>query len=916
MDFPGASGESPGPSPAGGGAPSSKAAPDRIGPFQILEVLGEGGMGIVYLAEQTEPVRRRVAIKLIKLGMDTEHVIARFETERQALAMMNHPNIARVYEAGATESGRPYFVMEPVLGVPITEYLDSKRLTIPERLEIFQQVCHGVQHAHQKGIIHRDLKPSNVLVTTVEGKVYVKIIDFGLARATNQRLTERTLFTRTGQLVGTPEYMSPEQAEITAAGVDTRTDIYSLGVILYEIISGMLPFSVKELRRSGWDEIRRKIREDEPSRPSAKASSSGDLGPVLAKRRRTDTTTLVRRLRGDLDWITMKAIDKDPMRRYDTASELAADIQRHLRDEPVLAGPPSATYRLGKFVRKNRLAVGAAALVTLALLGGLVGTTTMSWQAKKARIEAQDERDAARAARSAEEEQRRSAEQEAEKARAISEFIQGMLGSANPEARGKDVKVADVLESASRDLETSFSELPEVEAALRNTLGRTYLTLGLYPEGEPHLRKALEIRRRLLGEDAPETLETMGHLALLLTNTGDYPAAEMLLRETLAARRRVLGEEHRQSLGAMNDLGQLLRRQGKLADAEALYRQALETARPALGEEDPDTLSMMHNLAVLLRHRGQLDEAEGLYKRVLEIRRRILGDEHPDTIGTIGSLGVLYRAKGDLEQAEPYYREAHEARRRLLGEEHPGTLQALSNLATFVYAAGKADEGYELSREAVEKLRRVLGADHPSTLKAVSNLAYLLKNEGRLEEAEPMTREAWDARRRVLGDDHPDTIVSMHNYASLLETSGDMEDATKLFRRVLADRRRVLGEEHPKTIASMGNLADILFDGGAAEEAERVWAETIALAEAVFREGDWRPPHYRVKRGVTLTTLERLDEAEIELRRGYEALREILGDDHPRTRTAAERLADLHVRRGEPEKAEELRSPATPPDGD
>jgi len=421
----------PSPSSDGGDATALEASAHdsevRVKNYRILQKIGEGGMGEVYEAEQEQPVRRRVALKVIKMGMDTKDVVARFESERQALALMDHPGIARVFEAGATERGQPFFVMEFIRGVPITDYCDRNKLRTRDRLELFIQVCVAVQHAHQKGIIHRDLKPTNVLVAVQDEKPMPKIIDFGLAKATAQPLTERTVFTELGQLVGTPEYMSPEQVELTGLDLDTRTDVYSLGVLLYELLVGALPFDSKELRKAGFDGLRRKIREDEPLRPSTRLTSlERESSSNVAKQRKTDPITLSRQLRGDLDWIVMKAIEKDRTRRYASASELAADIHRHLDNQPVLAGPPSSAYRLRKFVARHKVGVAAASLVVFAMLLGITGTTTGLIRAIKAE---------------------RVAREEAEAARQVSEFLEGLFAVSDPgAARGNTITAREILD--------------------------------------------------------------------------------------------------------------------------------------------------------------------------------------------------------------------------------------------------------------------------------------------------------------------------------------------------------------------------------------------------------------------------------------------------------------------------------------
>ncbi|HET6372683.1 MAG TPA: serine/threonine-protein kinase, partial [Candidatus Polarisedimenticolia bacterium] len=465
------------------GVPLGHRPPTAIGPYRILQKLGEGGMGIVYVAEQSEPVRRRVALKVIKQGMDTAKVIARFEAERQALALMDHPAIATIYDAGTTPDGRPYFVMEHVQGVPITEHCDRLKLTNKERLELFLQVCEGVQHAHQKAVIHRDLKPSNVLVSVQDGRPVVKIIDFGVAKAVSQRLTERTLYTELGVMIGTPEYMSPEQAEMTGQDVDTRTDVFSLGVMLYELLVGALPFDSRELRQAGFDEIRRRIREVDPPKPSARLSTMGDRSTESAKCRGTEPRALRREIQGDLDWITMRALEKDRARRYGSPSDLGEDIRRHLRDQPVLARAPSTGYRAGKFVRRHRLGVAAASVMVVSLAAGAVASAVGLVRARRA------------------EEQAR---QEAQAKGQVADFLKDLFKVSNPsEARGNSITARELLDKAAGTIDVQLVDQPEVRAELDSIMGRVYESLGLYVPAESLTSKALQIRKQVLGSENP-----------------------------------------------------------------------------------------------------------------------------------------------------------------------------------------------------------------------------------------------------------------------------------------------------------------------------------------------------------------------------------------------------------------------------
>jgi len=500
----------------------------RVGPYQLREVLGEGGMGVVYLAEQESPIRRRVALKVIKPGMDSKQVIARFEAERQVLALLDHPNIAQVHDAGTTEAGRPYFVMDLVSGVPINEHCDRHKLTIEERLRLFIHVCQAIQHAHQKGIIHRDIKPSNILVSVKDDEAVPKIIDFGVAKALTQSLTERTLYTEQGQFVGTPEYMSPEQAELTAQDIDTRSDIYSLGAVLYELLTGTLPFDSDTLREGGLEHIRHVIREEEPKTPSTRLSSLGARATQVAQQRRTEVGTLARRLRQELEWIPLKAVRKERQRRYRSASELADDINNYLEGIPLIAGPESTVYRVQKFVRRNRTLVGGAALVLAVLVAGVVVSTVLALGQARARAEAQ----------------------------AVSDFLQhSLIESLDPyRVGGKEITIRSVLDTASAALEEQLAGKPLAEGQIRQTLGFAYWSRGEYGLSESHFRRGLELYRAHAGLQHPTTLELTMNVGWMCYFQGRYEEAVQFLTEAVQGMQRVLGPEHATTLYTMSSL--------------------------------------------------------------------------------------------------------------------------------------------------------------------------------------------------------------------------------------------------------------------------------------------------------------------------------------------------------------------------
>ncbi len=845
-------------------AGSSEGPGTVIGPYRILQPIGEGGFGSVFMAEQEKPVRRRVALKVIKLGMDTRQVVARFEQERQALAVMDHANIAKVLDAGATESGRPYFVMELVPGEHITRYCDANNLSIPERLGLFGQVCNAVQHAHQKGIIHRDIKPSNVLVSTQDGKPLAKVIDFGIAKATAARLTEKTLFTEHQALIGTPEYMSPEQAE-GSLDIDTRTDVYSLGVLLYELLTGATPFAGRALRSAAYGELQRIIREVDPPRPSTRVSQSDDTITTVAACRRLEPAQLGATVRGELDWIVMKALEKDRQRRYETANGLALDIRRYLEGEPVVAAPPSTAYRARKFVRRHKGVVLSAAAIAAALSIGLVA---FAWQARIAGRE----RDRAVAAEA-------EATKRAGELKLVSDFQARMLdqvdatrageelttdvtarfaaalAQAQVPARDRAAQVASfkalwdrvnatdaaralidrtLLKPAIDTLDREFKNQPVVDATLRQTLATVYQQLGQYDDALPLQTRALEINRRVLGKEHPVTLRTINDLGALFHAQGKLAEAETYLKEALDTRRRVLGDEHPDTLSSLNAMGYLRDDEGKLDEAERYYREALDRRRRVLGGDHPDTLITINNLGMLLKTQGKLVEAEPYFRESVEKSRRVLGEEHTDTLIAINNLGLLLQEQGKLDEAEPLYRESLEKRRRLFGEEHPTTLNAINNLGYVLYAQGRLAEAEPYFRESLEKHRRLRGDDHPNTLSAVNNMGMLLRAQGKFAEAEPYARSVLVKLRSVLGEEHANTLSATTNLGSLLVKEGKLAEAELLLREAMETCRRVLGNDNPLTLNSLGFMGRLRVEQGRLAEAEPYLEEALATRRRVL----------------------------------------------------------------------------------
>jgi len=770
--------------------------------FQLVRKLGEGGMGQVWLAEQTSPVRRQVALKLIKAGMYDEAVVQRFQSERQSLAIMDHPAIAKVFDAGATPQGQPYFVMEYVPGLPITEYCDQKKLKIRDRLELFVQACDGVQHAHQKAIIHRDLKPANILVVEVDGKPVPRIIDFGLAKATTPQVAGESVFTRMGHFVGTPAYMSPEQADPGfrdgVQDIDTRTDVYSLGVVLYLLLAGLQPFESKQGQKQPLDELLRRLREEEPPPPSAKVAADRDSSSATAAARNTEPRQLAKLLRGDLDWITLKALEKDRARRYASPSELAADIRRHLNHEPVVARPASAGYRLRKYARRHRVAVGGIAGLLLLLTAFSI-------------LQAMELRRITR---------------ERDRATRITDFMTGMFKVSDPSsARGNSVTAREILDKASNDMGTGLAEDPEVQAQMMYVMGVVYDNLGLYPHAQLLQQKAMEIRQHVLGAEHPDTLKSASNLVYILYHEGHYVEAEKLDRETRAVQSRVLGPEHPDTLASMQNLASILADAGHRDEAEKLDRETLEIRRRVLGPEHPDTLVSMQNLASVLADGGQYTEPERLYRETLDVQTRVLGPEHPDTLRSMHSLAIVLEREGNYAEAEKLDRETLDIKRRILGPEHPDTLGLMNNLANVLKLEDRNTEAEKLYRETLDGRRRVLGPEHPRTLNSMGNLAGILSDEGRYAEAEKLFRETIVLQRRVLGQEHPSTAISTYNLGLVEVHMGRRDEALSLLREAVDHGLPLSGDLDMGTNPDLKSLrGDPRFAALAADAKERAAA--------------------------------------------------------------------------------------------
>lgn len=804
--------------------------PTQIGRYRVIRRVGEGGFGTVYEAEQVEPMTRRVALKVIKLGMDTRSVIARFEAERQTLALMDHPNIARVFDAGVTDAGRPFFVMEWVDGAAVTTYCDQQRLAPRERLALFIEICDAAQHAHQRGVIHRDIKPSNVLVRDAAGGSRAagstpKLIDFGIARAIDaDGSSRRTTYTEQGQLVGTPEYMSPEQA--SGGPIDTRTDIYSLGVLLYEMLTGTVPLDVSSTgassHRAALAQMQRVVCDAEPPKPSARITSLGQRAADVARKRRTDGAGLRRMLRGDLDWIVMRCIEKDPARRYPSAAALADDVRHHLAGEPVTAAPPSTAYVLSKFARRNRAALATSIGMFVLLIIGVIGTSLGMRNALIAR----DVADA----------QRERADREAAIARAVNDFLNNdLLAAVRPEAAGRDVSMRVVLDAAAKKVNDRFVGQPAVEAALRLTLASTYFSLGVLHEAEQHALRARELAVREFGAGAPQSRAALRQLGDIYSSQARYADAQRAFGELVDFEREHRGPDDPETQKDLDGLALAYSRDGNLRRAAEIFEQLYESRLRALGAENDATLDTLGNLASMYLRSGDNARARPLLERALAARRRRAGDDHPDTLFVRSKLAVLCVNTGEYSKAGELYDGLIGRLLRVFGPEHPNTYFIMCDLASFYLATKQVERAETTYLDAIEGLRHAVGGEHADTVLSMQSLADVYMLQARYADAECWYRLALEGSRRSLGNVHPYTLTAQVHLASCLATRARIPEAAFLIGQVIERARVARVPVLPDDLIVLGRCM-IGLDRLELAEAALLEAERVASGQAAFRD--------------------------------------------------------------------------------
>ncbi|MCG8408381.1 MAG: tetratricopeptide repeat protein [Phycisphaerales bacterium] len=842
--------------------------PSRVGRYEILKKLGEGGMGTVYEARQANP-SRAVALKVIRPGLSSRALVHRFEQEAHLLGLLRDPGIAQIYEAGTADAGhgpQPFFAMELVDGPPLTDYAHVKKLDVRARLQLLTKVCSAVHHAHQKGIIHRDLKPSNILV---DSKGQPKILDFGVARATDSDVKTTTLQTNVGQLVGTLPYMSPEQVSGDPNLLDIRSDVYALGVIGYELLTGRLPHDVQEMPLP---EIVRVIKDEDPDRLSS----------------------VNRIFRGDIETIIAKAMDKDKERRYQSAAELSSDIERFLQDEPIAARPASAVYQFRKFARRNRAVVWSSASVMVTLVVALILTISYAVRATHAEEVATDQRDHAKSALSQSE--------------AVIKFLTEMLRAVSPELKGRDVTVREILDESAKTIGDQLAKQPLVEARVRDVIGKSYSELGQPNAAEPHLLRALELREELLGTDHFDRIQTLKNLAMNHHYLGKFKEAESAWREAYELLQQTHDPEHEEVLHAMTGLGLAYNRLGRYDEAESLYLMAYDTRQRTLGPNAVATINNAYTLGMLYFVMEQEKEAELFLKEALAGERRIHSDDHPRALGALYGLSQVRERQRKTKEAVAMQIEVLEKGRSVFGEEHGFILSVSAALASNYGRLGRIEEAERLLTETMETVVRTLGEEHPESLSMKGQLAMLYEKMRRFEEAEPLILEVLDIKRRNLGDEHPSTLMELDRLGDNYRVWGQYDKAQEVYEQCLTARRRVLGDKNRMTLEVISDLGIVYYRRQQFEKAVELFKEAVESSrETLPADHDDRGTFLNLlslalhKHGKTEESLPYVKEA-------YKIWSKTRGPTHPRTVLLADNLVKAYEFLGQPEKAEQWKA--------
>lgn len=862
----------------------------QIGPYKILAELGAGGMGAVFLADQREPVRRQVALKLLRAGMDSQDLLDRFRSEGDLLARMNHPNIAQILDVGATPDGRLYFAMEYVPGVPLVEFCNRRGMDLAHRLELFLQVCEGVQHAHQKGVIHRDLKPSNLLVADYQGQLLVKVIDFGIAKSIDSAGRGDVGTTQIGVPIGTPAYMSPEQAAGDPSAIDTRTDVYALGVVLYKLLTDELPIPAEQIQRALHGDLARLLREASVLPPSRMVTELSKLPSSDWKRAMAgDYPSQVRKLSGDLDWIILKALERERDRRYGSVGEFGADIRRHINGEPVLASPPSRSYRFRKFVARNRLMVAASAAVLLSLIIGIIGTTAMTIEARAQRLRAEQALAVA----------------QSERARALAsmDFLENMIAAPDPwnlqgrPEAARDIRVVDALRLAVSKLEGSFQNDPGLRSEVGVLLGRTLRRLGDTARARQMLDQAVSDAQIAHNEDSPKRLQAELELAILKTEQGEFKEAKADFDRLMPKIDAGKGLPEQLEEEARRNQVEIARELGDIDAGVALARSNLSMMIHRFGADSVSANGARANLADMLGRKGEWQEANELLDRVFQSELTRYGPNHPIVIGVLSKQADLAAREGKYDVAERRYRQAAQSAEAVFGNTHEDALRQWAHVAMTLSEAGNTAEAIALFEKVIPLRVAAAGPDNPNVLTMRSNYALALRAVGRLEEAERELTDIYERRRRVLGETLPETAKTLGTLALVVRDRGDLARAEVLLSQAVILYGKANGINHPETIMLESNHLSYLRDLGELDQAIQGYAGLLPRAELHLPPGHWHRAAIQANYGVALGLAGRFDEGEALLRAALDELQRQFGADDPRSQAIRKRLETLQAQR-------------------